>query len=73
LHASPGDRDQKACCGCEEQCHTDPIDFSELAEKGAVLEVKLEEKRDQNGANAEERKVDPKDPTPADILGEPAT
>ena len=73
LHASPGDRDQKACRGCEEKRHTDPIDFLELAEEGAVLDVKLKEEGDKNGANAEERKVDPKDPTPADILGKATT
>lgn len=68
LNASPGNRDQEAGSGCEEECHTNPVDFLELAEKGAVLYVELEEERDQDGANAEEREVYPENPAEADVL-----
>lgn len=73
LNTFPRDRNQKARRGREEKRHTNPVDFLELTEKGAVLYVELEEESDQDGANAEKGKVDPKDPTPADILCEATT
>jgi hypothetical protein len=68
LHPSPGKWDEKAGRRGEKEYHPDPVNLSKFGEKRPVLLVKLEEDGDQGSPQTEERKVDPKYPSPTDIL-----
>lgn len=73
LYTTPSNRNEESSRGTDEQEHAEPIHASKLSQEGTCLIVELQEDGDEHAANADEWKVDPENPSPADALRKGAT
>ena len=69
LRPTPGDRDEKTCCTCNEAKATEKVDTHQFVFECGLRHFQPHKKQDHYQANSAERKVHVEDPSPCRMLG----